>query len=101
MRYPAASRVKDMKMDDAPSLPTDEQKQRAKWDLLLADLEYRQEQLRLARKDIDYRDEQMRQARQEIQWKPWQIAITTLTAGMTAGAALFAAGAAFVKLTGG
>ena len=84
-------------MDDAPSLPTEEQKQRAKWDLVLADLEYRQEQLRLARKDIDYRDDQVRQTRQDMQWKPWQVAFSA----MTAGAALFAAGAAFIKLIGG
>jgi len=63
--------------------PSPEQQQRAKWDLLLADLEYRQEQLR--------------QARQQMSLAPWQIAFT----GMTAGAALFAAGAAFIKLTGG
>ena len=65
------------------TLPTEEQKQRAKWDLLLADLEYCQEQLRLAR--------------QEMVWRPWQVAF----AGMTAGAALFGAGAAFIKLIGG
>jgi hypothetical protein len=39
--------------------------------------------------------------RQEIRWAPWQVAFT----GMTAGAALFAAGAAagglFVKLLAG
>lgn len=64
-------------------VPSSEQQQRAKWDLLLADLEYRQEQLR--------------QARQQISLAPWQIGFT----GMTAGAALFAAGAAFIKLTGG
>jgi len=34
--------------------------------------------------------------RQEIRLAPWQLALT----GMTAGAALFAAGAAFVKLLG-
>ena len=61
------------------TLPTDEQKQRAKWDLLLADLEYRQDQLR-----------------QSKQYEPWRSAF----AGMTAGAALFAAGAAFVKIIG-
>lgn len=72
-----------MAMDDAASLPTDEQKQRAKLDLLLADLEYRPEQMRLARQDI--------------QWKPWQVAYSA----MTAGAALFAAGAASIKLLGG
>jgi hypothetical protein len=31
-----------------PVLPTDEQQQRAKWDLLLLDIEYRTEQLRQA-----------------------------------------------------
>jgi hypothetical protein len=35
--------------------------------------------------------------RQEIRFAPWQIAVTF----MTAGAALFAAGAAFIKLVGG
>lgn len=65
------------------ALPTSEQQQRAKWDLLLADLEYRQEQLRVARQDLLF--------------KPWQVAF----AGMTAGAALFAAGAAFSKLVFG
>lgn len=34
--------------------------------------------------------------RQEIRLAPWQLALT----GMTAGAALFAAGAAFMKLFG-
>lgn len=67
--------------------PTSEQEQRAKWDLVLADLEYRQEQLRLARQD--YR------------WKPWQIILPTITGALTAGAALFAAGAAFMKLFAG
>jgi hypothetical protein len=62
------------------SLPTENQEQRAKWDLLLADLEYRQEQLRQAK-----------------HYEPLRLAF----AGMTAGAALFAAGAAFVKLMGG
>jgi hypothetical protein len=68
--------------DTTGTTPTDAQKQRAKWDLLLADLEYRQEQLRLARQDI--------------RWKPWQVAFSA----MMAGAALFAAGAAFIKLLG-
>jgi hypothetical protein len=31
------------------TLPSDEQKQRAKWDLLLTDLEYRQQQLRISK----------------------------------------------------
>jgi len=69
-------------VSDLP-LPSEQQKARAKWDLLLADIELRQEQLRFAR--------------QEIRWKPWQVAF----AGMTTGAALFGAGAAFVKVFGG
>lgn len=65
------------------TLPTPEQEQRAKWDLLLTDLEHRQDQIRLTRLDTRY--------------KPWTVALS----GMTAGAALFAAGAAFIKLIGG
>jgi hypothetical protein len=68
-------------MTDLP-LPSAEQEQRAKWDLLLADLEFRQDQ--------------MRATRQDMRLKPWQVAF----AGMTSGAALFAAGAAFFKLLG-
>jgi ABC-type Fe3+-siderophore transport system permease subunit len=67
--------------------PTPEQRKRAEWDLLLADIEYRQEQLRLARQDH--------------RWKPWQIVLPVVTGALTAGAALFAAGAAFMKLFGG
>jgi hypothetical protein len=70
-------------MSEAAPLPSEEQKQPAKWDLLLADLEHRQEQIRNTRTDT--------------RLKPWQVAF----AGMTAGAALFAAGAAFIKLLGG
>jgi len=67
----------------ADATPSEEQKQRAKWDLLLLGLEHRTEQIRATRQDM---------------WlKPWQIGF----AGMTAGAALFAAGAAFMKLAGG
>jgi hypothetical protein len=66
------------KPEDAAS---DEQKQRARWDLMLADLEHRQDQLRAAR---------------DMRVKPWQIAF----AALTAGAALFAAGAAFMKVIG-
>ena len=69
-------------MSDLP-LPSEQQKARAKWDLLLADIELRQEQLRVARP--------------EIHWKPRQVAF----ACMTTGAALFGAGAAFVKVLGG
>lgn len=76
-------------MTDTP-LPSGEQEARAKWDLLLADLEYRQDQMRQSRQQIEATGQDMR-------FKPWQVAF----AGMTAGAALFAAGAAFVKLLGG
>jgi hypothetical protein len=44
-------------MSGTAPLPTEEQRQRAKWDLLLADIEFRQEQLR--------------HTRQEIWFKPW------------------------------
>lgn len=56
--------------------------------------------------DIDLREKlahidlmlvQHDRVRQEFRFAPWQIAF----AGMTSGAALFAAGAAFVKLMGG
>lgn len=88
-------------MSATTPLPTDEQRQRAKWDLLLADLEYRQDQMRLARADLDHRQSQMRlsgtqddRLRQEMRLAPW-----VLVAGSTtAGAALFAAAFAFAKL---
>lgn len=67
-------------MSATTPLPTEEQKARARWDLLLADIEYRQEQMRLAR--------------QEVWVRPWQVVFTA----MATGAGLFAAGAAFLKL---
>jgi hypothetical protein len=76
-------------MADATS-PSEEQKQRAKWDLLLLDLEHRADQIRATREPI-------RASRQDMWLNPWQVGF----AGMTAGAALFAAGAAFMKLAGG
>lgn len=66
-------------MSSILATPTPEQEQRARWDLLLTDIELKQEQLR-----------------QLKTFEPWKLAF----AG-TAGAALFAAGAAFVKLAGG
>ena len=48
-------------MSATTAVPTPEQLQRAKWDLILADIEYRQEQLRASR--------------QEGYWKPWQVLI--------------------------
>jgi hypothetical protein len=66
-------------MTDLP-LPSSEQEQRARWDLLLLDLEQRAEQVRQLK---TYEGKRL------------------IIQGMTAGAALFAAGAAFVKLIGG
>jgi predicted esterase len=66
-------------MTDAP-LPTVEQDARAKWDLLLADNEYRLEQLR--------------RVRQEMRLAPWQIVL----GGFSAGAAWAAIIVAAVKL---
>ena len=60
--------------------PTGEQEQRANWDRLLIDIELKQEQLRQLRP-----------------YEPWKLAFS----GITAGAAFFPAGAAFVKLIGG
>ena len=49
------------------------------------------------RQEIGHADAQRARVLQEIRYQPWLAAIS----GMTAGAALFAAGAAFVKLMGG
>jgi hypothetical protein len=46
--------------------------------------------------DIDRTFADRDRKRQEIRYAPWQMAI----GGMTAGAAIFAAGAAFVKVFG-
>ena len=67
-------------MSATTAVPTPEQLQRAKWDLILADIEYRQEQLRASR--------------QEGYWKPWQVLIPAVTAS----GALLAAGFTFAKL---
>jgi hypothetical protein len=63
------------------ALPTEEQKQRAEWDLLLADLEDRAKQSRLLDADLRYR------ARQSFWETPRAIAMIVL-----AFAATFAAG---------
>jgi hypothetical protein len=60
--------------------PTPEELQHAKWNLILADQEYRLEQIKAARQD-QY-------------WKPWQV----LVPAVTASAALLAAGFALAKL---
>jgi hypothetical protein len=39
--------------------------------------------------------------RQEIRYAPWVLVLPVVVGSLTAGAALFAAGAAFVKLFGG
>lgn len=61
----------------ATTLPTPEQEQRAKWDLLLTDLEYRTEQLR-----------------QLKTFEPRRLMMT----GITTGAAVFGSGAATLGL---
>jgi hypothetical protein len=60
-------------------IPSAEQDQRAKWDLLLLDIEHRTEQLRQLK---TYEGKRL------------------IIQGMTSGAALFAAGAAFIKILG-
>ena len=61
-------------------VPSAEQEQRAKWDLLLADHEYRLEQIKASRR--------------EQYWKAWQVLIPAVTAS----GALLAAGFTFAKL---
>jgi hypothetical protein len=53
------------------ALPSEEQKQRAKWDLLLADLELRQEQVRSMKA-----------------FENWRFVLQVLTAGAAVGGAL-------------
>lgn len=74
-------------MSTTTPLPTEEQKARARWDLLLSDLEYRAEQSRLARAQTEL-------AQHEIWFKPWQAVFT----GLAAGAGIFAAGAAVFRI---
>jgi hypothetical protein len=69
-------------------LPTDEQEQRAKWDLLLLDIEARTEHLRQA-SGID-RDLKLARLRQMTTLEGWKLVF----AGMSASAACFIAGAA-------
>ena len=82
-------------------LPSDEQRQRAKWDLLLLDIEQR-EQLRQLKSyepakwdllllDIEQRAEQVRQLKS---YEPWRL----IFSGLTTGAALVAAGIALAVL---
>lgn len=68
-----------------------EETQRKAWDELLLDIEHRTEQLR------QMKGASHEKLRQMKTYEPWRLAF----AGMTAGAALFAAGAAFVKVFGG
>lgn len=73
------------------ALPSNEQEQRAKWDLLLLDIETRTEQLRqLSGVDHEIKLEELRQLKT---YEGKRLV-------MTAGAAIFAAGAAFIKLFG-
>jgi hypothetical protein len=90
-------------MPDDAVLPTPEEQQRAKWDLLLTDLEYRGEQLRHAKSynpvEMETRLEQLRHAKsynpveietrlQQLRYEPrrfWISAITAAAALMGAG----------------
>lgn len=84
------------------TMPTDEQQQRARWDLLLLDIEQRTEQLRHAKAynpvEMEARLEQLRQMKT---YEPRRLIIQA----MTAAAAVFAAGGVvgglIVKLVGG
>jgi hypothetical protein len=75
--------------------PTTEQQDRARWDLLLLDIETRTEQLRHAKGynpvEIEARMEQLRQLKT---YEPRRLLIQ----GLTAGAALLGAGAALGAL---
>jgi hypothetical protein len=76
-----------------PPLPSAEEQARAKWDLLLNDIELRMEEIRqlkgakwdLLLRDLELRAEQVRQIKTFEGWR-------LLFAGMTATAAVFAAG---------
>lgn len=76
--------------------PTDEQTQRAKWDLLLLDIETRSEQLRLLKThtpalkllDLELRAEQVRQMKT---YEPWKLAAALASASAVAGSAVAAA----------
>ena len=48
--------------------------------------------------DIDRALAQRDRTKQEIYYTPWQVIGSLMIGGMTAGAALFAAGAAFIKI---
>ena len=67
-------------MSAAGITPTPEELQHAKWNLILADQEYRLEQIKASR--------------QEQYWKAWQVLIPAVTAS----GALLAAGFTFAKL---
>ena len=83
----------------ATFVPTPEQEQRARWDLLLLDLELRSEQVREIRRyepakwdllllDIAARSEQVRQLKT---YEPWRLAAALASAGAVAGSAVAAA----------
>lgn len=70
-------------MSTTTPLPSEEQKARAKWDLLLADLELRAEQIR-----------------QMKRFEPWRLAAALLLTGFGTAAAVIGATVALVKLLG-
>jgi hypothetical protein len=79
--------LEERPMPQQPIDQLDLREQIARIDQLLADHDRKRQEIHFAHADHD-------RTRQEIRLAPWQLALT----GMTTGAALFAAGAAFVKL---
>jgi len=71
------------------NLPTAEQQQRAKWDLVLLDIEQRTEQVRQMKGiDAEYRLEQLRQSKTYEPRRLWVQAVTASAALLGAGAAI-------------
>jgi hypothetical protein len=78
-------------------LPDTEQEARAKWDLLLTDLEYRQAQQRRIYQEMDattqemqLRTAQIQRVGQETRLAPWQLAFGGFSAGAAWAAVIFA-----------
>ena len=81
--------------DPTPTL--DLREQIARIDNLIAQTQKAQADLGRSRIDYDKTAWEAFKISKDVKFQPWQI----MTAGMTAGAALFAAGAAFIKILGG
>jgi ABC-type Fe3+-siderophore transport system permease subunit len=77
--------------DDSPESPLDMREQLARIDHMLADHQRIFTDMRRIEADHDRK-------RQEIRYAPWVLVVPAILGALTAGAALFAAGAAFMKL---